>query len=79
MVFNIGNPYEVENTAGLARRIATLAGDASVTTQETNRAEVRTRIPSIDRARDLLGYEPKVGLDEGLKQTFAWFKREHPE
>jgi nucleoside-diphosphate-sugar epimerase len=32
------------------------------------------RVASIEKARRLLGYEPKVGLDEGLKLTYGWFK-----
>jgi nucleoside-diphosphate-sugar epimerase len=31
----------------------------------------------IDKARRELGYDPKVGLDEGLRRTFEWYKAEH--
>ena len=34
------------------------------------------RQPDITRAREILGYEPKVSLEEGLKQTIAFFKAE---
>jgi len=37
---------------------------------------VRARIPRIDKARALLGYEPKVDLDEGLRRTLKWFKEQ---
>jgi nucleoside-diphosphate-sugar epimerase len=29
---------------------------------------------SIQKARRILGYEPKVGLDEGLRRTAEWYK-----
>lgn len=72
--FNIGNPREVETTLGLARRVARLSPGATIRMQEVTRSEVRGRIPSIEKARTMLGYEPKVDLDEGLTQTLAWFK-----
>ncbi len=34
----------------------------------------QVRAFSIDRAREELGYDPKVGLDEGLKRTGVWYK-----
>jgi 2-alkyl-3-oxoalkanoate reductase len=33
----------------------------------------------IDKARRLLGYEPKVDTETGLRQTLAWFRENHPE
>lgn len=32
------------------------------------------RCPDIKKARELLGYEPKVGLEEGLMRTLAWYR-----
>ena len=34
--------------------------------------DVMRRIPDITRARTLLGFEPKVDLEDGLKRTIAW-------
>jgi nucleoside-diphosphate-sugar epimerase len=34
------------------------------------------RCPDISRARELLGWEPKVGLEEGLDATIAWLAAE---
>ena len=34
--------------------------------------DVRRRVPGIDKARELLGFEPKVGLEEGLTKTIRW-------
>lgn len=37
--------------------------------------DVRHSCASIDRAREVLGYEPVVGFEEGLRRTIAWFQR----
>jgi nucleoside-diphosphate-sugar epimerase len=74
-VFNIGNPREVETTLGLARRIAALAPGAAIGFQEVSRSEVRARVPNIDKARKLLGFEPQVDLETGLRQTLEWFRK----
>jgi len=75
-VFNLGNPREVETTLGLARRIAGLVPGATIRMQAMERAEVRARVPSIDRARKVLGFEPKVDLEQGLRSTLEWFRKE---
>jgi nucleoside-diphosphate-sugar epimerase len=35
---------------------------------------VELRIPNVDKARDLLGFEARVELDEGLERTIAWYR-----
>jgi nucleoside-diphosphate-sugar epimerase len=32
------------------------------------------RRPDIARAREVLGWEPKIGFDEGMTRTIAWFR-----
>lgn len=76
--FNIGNPSEVETTLGLARRVAHLGNGVRIESAAMDRAEVRARIPNIDRARDVLAFEPKVSLDEGLRETLLWFAQGVP-
>jgi nucleoside-diphosphate-sugar epimerase len=71
---NIGNPTEVETTLGLARRIVRLVPGARLEFEHVERAEVRARIPAIDKARRLLGFSPSVDLDQGLTHTLAWFR-----
>jgi len=39
--------------------------------------DIRHSLADIGKARRLLGYEPVVGLDEGLERTVAWYRREH--
>lgn len=72
MAFNIGNPREVETTLGLARRVARLFPGSQIEFEKIDRAEVRARVPLIERSRELLGFEPKVDLDAGLKATAEW-------
>jgi nucleoside-diphosphate-sugar epimerase len=39
----------------------------------TRAGDVRDSLADITRARDLLGYAPSVGLEEGLRETVAWY------
>jgi nucleoside-diphosphate-sugar epimerase len=73
-VFNIGNPFEAETSLGLARRFVRLAPGAEIIRKEVKRSEVRARIPDIGKARKLLGFSPRVDLDEGIEKTLAWFR-----
>jgi nucleoside-diphosphate-sugar epimerase len=73
--FNIGNPRSVVTIDDLARRIVRLAESPSeVAYVPWNHPDVELRIPNIDKARRLLGYEPAVGLDDGLARTIAWYR-----
>ena len=71
--FNIGNAREVETTLGLARRVAALREGGRIEFEVKERREVRSRVPVIGKARRLLGFEPRVDLDEGLRSTLDWF------
>lgn len=73
--FNIGNPRCIITVYNLAREIIRLSGSASKIRFETmNRADVELRVPSIDKARQLLGYEPKIDLEDGLLRTLDWYR-----
>jgi nucleoside-diphosphate-sugar epimerase len=62
----------------LALRIKRLAGlERDLVFQPLHYTDVELRIPNVDKARDLLGFEAKVELDEGLERTIAWY-RENP-
>jgi len=74
--FNIGNPRSVVTVSNLAREVIRLSGSSSsVRFVEMNRADVELRVPSISKARELLGYEPKVDLEEGLLKTINWYRQ----
>jgi len=42
--------------------------------QEEREGEVKTQYVSWNKARKILGWEPKVDLDEGIRRTVAWYK-----
>jgi len=71
---NIGNPHELTIRA-LAERIVTLAGSKSrIVERPLPVDDPKVRQPDITRAKTLLGWEPKVPLDEGLPRTLAYFR-----
>ncbi|HEX3560090.1 MAG TPA: SDR family oxidoreductase [Pyrinomonadaceae bacterium] len=49
--------------------------DVEAEYREPRVGDVRHSLADITRARELLGYEPKVGLEEGLKKTIEWWKQ----
>jgi UDP-glucuronate decarboxylase len=72
---NIGNP--VETTVGeLAHKIVQMTGSRSkVTFEPLPIDDPRRRRPDITRARDILGWEPKVTLEAGLARTIEHFAK----
>ena len=71
---NIGNPHEV-TIEEIARTIIRLVGSSSkLVYRPLPVDDPKQRRPDITRARTLLGWEPKVGLEEGLLKTVDYFK-----
>jgi len=71
---NIGNPHEV-TIEEIARTIIRLIGSTSkIIYHPLPVDDPRQRRPDITRARTLLGWEPTVGLEEGLKKSIEYFK-----
>ncbi|HOJ30696.1 MAG TPA: GDP-mannose 4,6-dehydratase [bacterium] len=74
-VFNIGNPKGTITILSLAEKIIQLAESSSpVLHVSTPHVDVNLRIPSINKAREKLGFEPKVNLNDGIKKTIEWYK-----
>jgi len=74
---NIGNPGEF-TVRQLAERVIGLTGSKSeIISLPLPEDDPKVRKPDITRARERLGWEPKVQLDEGLKRTIEFF-RAHP-
>ena len=42
--------------------------------QPLHYADVEIRIPNVEKARELIGFEARVELDEGLERTIAWYR-----
>ena len=70
---NLGNPQEM-TLLELAKRILRLTGARSeIVFRPLPVDDPKVRQPDITRARALLGWEPRVDTDEGLKLTLEWF------
>lgn len=71
---NIGNPHEI--TIGqFAEEVISLTGtDQKVVYKPLPVNDPMQRKPDISQAKSILGWEPKVMRDEGLKHTYEWFK-----
>jgi len=73
--FNIGNPANVVSVKELAEKVIRICGSQSkVVFKPSPFTDIPVRIPDIGLARSVLGFEPKVGLDEGLKRTIEWVR-----
>jgi dTDP-glucose 4,6-dehydratase len=71
---NIGNPQEM-TIEQIARMIIKLTGSKSqLVYRPLPEDDPKVRQPDITRARTLLGWEPKVGLEEGLTRTLEYFR-----
>ena len=71
---NIGNPHEM-TLLDLAKRIIQLTGARSeIVFRSLPVDDPKVRQPDIGRARALLGWEPQVDIDEGLRLTVDWFR-----
>lgn len=71
---NVGNPTEFTmlEFVEAVRRIA--GGGGKVTFQPLPAGDPKQRKPDIRRAKEVLGWEPRVELEEGLKRTVEWFR-----
>jgi len=71
---NLGNPQEI-TILEFAERVRTLTGAASpIVFQPLPQDDPKQRCPDISKARRLLGWEPKIGLEEGLRLTCEYFR-----
>ena len=72
---NIDNPAEM-TIRDLAEAIVKLTGSNSrIVTRPLPLDDPKVRQPDLTRARTLLGWEPKVALEQGLKTTLAYFRQ----
>lgn len=74
-IFNLGNPdeYKVKN---LAEKVIDLTGSKSKVEYngKFRQDDPMRRQPDITKAKQILNWEPKVGLEEGLKKTIDYYK-----
>jgi UDP-glucuronate decarboxylase len=71
---NIGNPEEF-TILELAEKVVRLTGSkSSIVHRALPADDPKQRRPNIDLARENLGWHPKVRLEDGLKETIAYFR-----
>jgi len=76
---NIGNPHEI-TILEFAERIRTLLGVTTpIVFEPLPQDDPKQRCPDISKARRLLGWEPKVNLEDGLRLTLESFKKQFAE
>jgi len=74
-VVNVGNPEEV-TILELAQKIKQLTGSASpITFHPLPEDDPRRRCPDVSRAERVLGWIPRISLEQGLARTITWFQR----
>ncbi len=73
-VINVATGQQISITQ-LAETLATIIGVSIAPVHSAGRAgDVRDSLADISKARRLLGYEPTVGLEEGLRRTVEWYR-----
>jgi UDP-glucose 4-epimerase len=74
--FNIGNARAVITILGLAQTICrVLKSESKIIFEPPLSADIAIRIPSVDKAKELLGFKAKVDLDEGILKTADWIEK----
>ena len=76
MPVNLGNPNELTVRRLVDMVVAMTATDSRVVYRPLPVDDPRRRKPDISRAKELLGWEPQVDLEQGLEATIAWFDKE---
>ncbi|MEO1518296.1 MAG: UDP-glucuronic acid decarboxylase family protein [Bacteroidota bacterium] len=73
---NIGNPAEI-TIKEFAEEILELVGnpDAKIIYKPLPQDDPKKRRPNIEKAKEVLGWEPRVDRSEGLRKTFEYFKK----
>tara|TARA_B100000212_G_scaffold45845_1_gene29594 strand:+ start:10346 stop:11338 length:993 start_codon:yes stop_codon:yes gene_type:complete len=74
--FNLGNAKAVTTIYGLAQTICrVLDSKSEIVFQDALSNDIELRIPNIDKAKDLIDFEAKVNLEDGLKVTAEWLQK----
>ncbi|MDD5007763.1 MAG: SDR family oxidoreductase [Syntrophorhabdaceae bacterium] len=73
---NLGNPVEV-SILSIAQKIIKLTGSGSrIVFEKLPDDDPRRRCPDIGKAKKHLQWQPRISLDDGLKKTIAYFKKQ---
>jgi UDP-glucose 4-epimerase len=76
--FNIGNQRAVTTIYGLANTVIRVLNSCSkILFIKRDNVDVELRIPAVQKSRELMGFEAKVDLDEGILRTAEYFRRQN--
>ena len=74
--FNIGNQKAVVTIYGLANTVVRVLGSKSaIEFTRKDYVDVELRVPSVQKAHDLLGFEAKVDLEDGILRTAKYYRK----
>jgi UDP-glucose 4-epimerase len=77
--FNIGNPRSAVTIFDLAQRIKRITGcPGEIVFAPLEYVDVELRIPNVEKARESIGFDATVELDDGLERTIAWYRSRKP-
>lgn len=77
--FNIGNALNTLTIYELAKRVIHVTeSSSSIVFKDIDYSDIDIRVPSTKKAARILGYHPKVEIDEAIERTVTWY-RKHPE
>ena len=73
-IINLGNnhPYKLSDVIKLMEK--SVGKKAHFCYKEFHKADMKTTCADIDKAKELLGWQPQVSLEEGIKRTVEWTK-----
>ena len=75
--FNIGNSRAVVTIFGLAQTVVRVLGSQSkIRFTHKSYADVELRVPSVKKARELIGFEAKIDLEEGVARTAEFYRKQ---
>lgn len=75
--FNVGNRRCVETIYGLANTVVRVMNSKSnIVFVRKDYADVELRIPSVSKAYDILGFEARVGIEEGIRRAAEYYMKD---
>ncbi|HTM65173.1 MAG TPA: GDP-mannose 4,6-dehydratase, partial [Flavipsychrobacter sp.] len=75
MPVNIGNPVEISLKEFAEEVVALVGNDVKIVYEPLPQDDPKQRKPDITKAKQILGWEPKVDRKEGLRRTLEYFKQ----
>ena len=75
-IINLGGHETVSMNELIARLEAIIGKKAQIDHMPANKADMQANWANVDKARCLLGWEPQVNLEEGLRLTVEWYLKE---